>query len=74
MQKALQALCLFTGNIGKTPLFILIATQMEMHQSKKGQHKTFARPYTITTHQRVHSKMCHLGMTAKQTHSVKLGI
>ena len=32
----------FTGNIRKTPFFILIATQREMHQSKKAQRKNLA--------------------------------
>ena len=31
---AQQAVCVFTGNIRKTPFSILIATQREMHQSK----------------------------------------
>ena len=29
----------FTGNFRITPFSILIATQREMHQSKKAQHK-----------------------------------
>ena len=41
--KAQQAVCLFTGNIRKNPFFILIATQREMHQSKKGQRKNLAQ-------------------------------
>ena len=65
---------LFTGNIRKIPFSILIATQSKMHQSKKVNVKTLPRPYTIRKHRMVHSKMCHLGMQAGQTHSVKLGI
>ena len=38
-----KAVCLFTGNIRKIPFFILIATQREMHQSKKGQRKNLAQ-------------------------------
>ena len=34
---------LFTGNIRKIPFSILIATQREMHQSKKGQRKNLAQ-------------------------------
>ena len=68
-----QTVCFFTGNIWKTPFFISIATQRELHNLEKGQ-KTLPRPYTIRTHQKVHSYMCHFGMAAEQTHSVKHGI
>ena len=35
----LQAVCIFTEHIWKTPFFILIATQRERHQSEKGERK-----------------------------------
>ena len=38
-----QAVCLFTGNISKTPFLILIASQREMYQSQKGQCKNLAQ-------------------------------
>ena len=38
-----QAVCLFTENIWKNPFFILIATQREMHNLKKGQRKNLAQ-------------------------------
>ena len=41
---------------------------------KKLNVKTLSRPYTKRTHQRRHSKMCHLGMVDEQTQGVKLGI
>ena len=34
---------LFAGNIRKTPFSILIATQREMHQSKKAQRKNLVQ-------------------------------
>ena len=41
----------------------------EMHRSKKAQRKNLAQAiYYIRIHQRVRSKMCHLGMPAKQPH------
>ena len=36
--------------------------------------KTLSRPNTKKTHQRAHSKLCHLDMPWTQTHSIKLGI
>ena len=41
--KAQQAVCHFTGNIWKTPFFILIATQREMHQSKIAKRKNLVQ-------------------------------
>ena len=35
--------CIFTGNIRKIAFSILFTTQMEVHQSKKGQHKNLAQ-------------------------------
>ena len=73
--EAQQTVFLFTGKISKTPFYLLIATQTEGNASIKNINvKTLPRPYTIKTHQRVHSKMFHLGMPAEQTNSVKLGI
>ena len=74
LRKSTASRCLLTGNIRKIPFSILIATQREMHQSKKVNVKTLPRPYTKRTHQMVHSKMCHMGMPAGQTCSVKPGI
>ena len=73
MQKCIK-LCLFTGNIRKTPFSILIATQREMHQSKKLNIYTLFSPFTERTHQREHFKMCHLDMAAGLTYSVELSI
>ena len=42
--------------------------------SKNVSVKTMPKPYTNRTDQRVYSKMCHLGIPAVQTRSVKLGI
>ena len=41
--KARQAICLFTGNIRKTPFSGLIVTQREMQQSKKAQRKNLVQ-------------------------------
>jgi len=41
--KLRKKVVLFTGNIRKTPFSILIITQREMHQSKKGQRKNLAQ-------------------------------
>ena len=41
--KVQQVVCLLTGNIGKLPFSILIGSQREMHQSKKGQRKNLAQ-------------------------------
>ena len=57
----------FTGNIRKTPFSILIATQREMHQSKKLYVKNLSRPHTKRTHQSFHLWVCHLGMLWTQT-------
>ena len=51
----------------ETPFFVLIATQREMHQSKKVNIKTLPRAYTISTNQRVNSKIYHPSMATKQT-------
>ena len=42
-KKTQQAVCRYAGNIRKTPFFILIATQREIHQSKKAQRKNLAQ-------------------------------
>ena len=54
-------------------LFSLLLKRKCIYQGKLNV-KTLSRPCTKRTHQRRHSKMCHLGMAAEQTHSVKLGI
>ena len=50
--------CLFNWNLCKTPFFISIATQKEMHQSKKGQHKNLAQAYTKRKHQKGTLQKC----------------
>ena len=67
-------LYVFTGNISKTPFSILIASHREMHEQKMVNVKTLPRTYAFRTHQRVHSKMWHLGMLTLQPHSAKLTI
>ena len=56
-----------------TFLFSLLLTGKCINQ-KNLNVKTLSRPNTKKTHQRAHSKLCHLDMPWTQTHSVKLSI
>ena len=53
--------------------FSLLLTRKCINQ-KNLNVKTLSRPNTKKTHQRAHSKLCHLDMPWTQTHSVKLSI
>ena len=74
-QKSYKRSFLFTlEKQSKRPLRFELVCRGKCINRKKLNVKTLSRPYSKRTHQRVHSKMCHLGMAAGQTHGVKLGI
>ena len=52
--------------------FPLMLLRGKCINQKKLNVKTLPTPYTKRTHQKAHFKMCHLGMLAEQTHSLKL--
>merc|ERR1712242_282162 len=58
----------------KRPLRFELVLRDKRINRKKLHVRTLSRPYTKRTHQRAHSKMCHLDMAAGQRRGVKLGI
>ena len=58
----------------KHPLPFWLLPRGKCIDQKKLNVKTLPRPDAKRKHQRVHSKMCHLGMLAEQTHGVKRSI
>ena len=74
MQKRSKLYVFALETSGKRPFPFWLLLRGKCINQKNINVKTLSRPNTKRTHQRAHSKLCHLDMPWTQTHSVKLSI
>ena len=74
MQKRIKLYVFALETSGKRSFPFSLLLSGKCINQKNLNVKTLSRPNTKRTHQRAHSKLCHLDMPWTQTHSVKLSI